>query len=183
MHIIRYNTDLANFIPGLNLSESSELNKNVKYDDLTVLPYSSGTTGMPKGVMLTHRNLVSNCQSISVPMPNELLVLPTTNEYQEVIPNFLPFYHIYGLMVILIPKLSLGAKVVCIPKYDINEFLRIVKDQKATYLHLVPPVVIQLNNHKGATPAHFDHVRKVMCAASSLAESDGERFKRMYGNV
>lgn len=168
---------------GLNLLESSEFKKDTKYDDLTALLYSSGTTGLPKGVMLTHRNLVSNCQSINGPLPYDPLILPTTDDYQDVLPAFLPFYHIYGLMVILIPKLCMGAKIVSIPKYDIHDFLRITKDQKATYLHLVPPVVIQLNNHKDVTPSHFEHVRKVMSAASSLADSDGERFKKMYVNL
>lgn len=77
----------------------------------------------------------------------------------------------------LIPKLSVGAKIVSIPKYEINSFLHIVNQYKATFLHLVPPTVIQLNNHKNISSSYFQHVRKVMCAASSLAETDGERFK------
>lgn len=164
---------------GLNLSESAEFNANAVYDNFTLLPYSSGTTGMPKGVMLSHRNLVSNCQTCSTDMPYEPIILPTTNDYQDVLPAFLPFYHIYGLMVLLIPKLAVGAKIVSMPKYDISEFLRITKEQKATYLHLVPPVVIQLNNYADAKPEHFKHVRSVLCAASSLAESDAVRFKKM----
>lgn len=135
---------------------------------------------MPKGVMLTHRNLVSNCQSMNAPLPNDPLILPTTNEFQDVLPCFLPFYHIYGSYVILIPKLALGAKIVSIPKYDANTLLRITKEHRATFLHLVPPVVIQLNNHADCTPEHFQTVRNVMCAASSLTHSDGECFKKMY---
>lgn len=163
----------------MNLNESAKLNKDVKYTDLAVLPYSSGTTGRPKGVMLTHRNLVSNCQSISVDLPNQPLVLPTTNEFQDVLPCFLPYYHIYGLMVLLVPKLALGAKIISIPKFDVNQFLQITKKHKATFLHLVPPVVIQLNNHDGAKPEYFSHVRQVMCAASNIAQVDAERFKKL----
>ena len=135
---------------------------------------------MPKGVMLTHRNLASNCQSIDVPLPNKPLILRTTNDFQDILPCFLPFYHIYGLLVILIPKLSVGAKIVSIPKYDVDTFLRITKEHRATFLHLVPPVVIQLNNYAACTPEHFRTVRNIMCAASSLAHSDGECFKKMY---
>lgn len=164
----------------LTLSDSTQFNKTTDYNDLTLLLYSSGTTGMPKGVMLTHRNLVSNCKSIDAPLPNTPLILPTTNEFQDILPCFLPFYHIYGLFVILIPKLSVGAKIVSIPKYDVNTVLRITKEHRATFLHLVPPVVIQLNNHADCAPEHFQSVRNVMCAASSLAHSDGECFKKMY---
>lgn len=167
-------------ISGLNLSDSSELNKNAKTEDLSLLPYSSGTTGLPKGVMLTHRNLVSNCQSINAPLPHTPLVLPTTGEHQDILPSFLPFFHIFGLMAVMIPRLAKGAKIIPIPKYDVDTFLRITKEHRATFLHLVPTVVIQLNNHAGCTPEHFESVRYVMSGASNLAESDGESFKKMY---
>lgn len=128
---------------------------------------------------MTHRNLVSNCQVTTVPIPDKQLILPTTNEFQDILPCFLPFFHIYGLLVLLIPKLALGAKIISIPKYDIDSFLRITKGYRATFLHLVPPVVIQLNNYAGCTPDHFYHVRTAISGASTLAESDGERFKNM----
>lgn len=134
---------------------------------------------MPKGVMLTHRNLVTNCQSMNAPLPDLPLVLPTTNDFQDVLPCFLPFFHIYGLVVIMISKFAAGAKIVSIPKYDANTFLRVTKEHRATFLHLVPPVIHQLNNHADCTPDHFRHVRNIMCAASSLKHSDGENFKKM----
>lgn len=154
-------------------------NKDTGCDDLTVLPYSSGTTGMPKGVMLTHNNLVSNCEGMDVNLPYERLIRPTTSDFQEVLPCFLPFYHAYGLIVLLLPKLALGTKIISIPKYDANDFLRISKEQKATFMHLVPPVVIQLGNYEGAKLEHFKHVRLVMSAASNLAQADAERFLKM----
>lgn len=134
---------------------------------------------MPKGVMLTHNNLVSNCEAMDVNLPYERLVRPTTNDFQEVLPCFLPFYHAYGLIVLLLPKLALGAKIVSIPKYEVNDFLRISKEQKATFMHLVPPVVIQLGNYEGVKLEHFKHVRQVMSAASNLAQADAERFLKM----
>lgn len=167
-------------IVGLNLSDSSQYNRNTDCESMTILPYSSGTTGLPKGVMLSHNNLTSNCELLDVKAPHERLVLPTTNDYQEVLPCFLPFYHCYGLVVLLLSKLALGCKVVSMPKYDANDFLRIVRDHKATFLHLVPPTIIQLGNHADAKPEHFQFVRQVMSAASNLVHADAERFKKMY---
>lgn len=164
----------------MNLSEASVFHKDTDYDDVTILPYSSGTTGMPKGVMLTHNNLTTNCEGMDVALPYERIVLPTTKDHQEILPCFLPFYHMYGLLVLVLSKLALGTKLISMPKYEINDFLRIVKDHKATILHLVPPVVIQLGNYEPATPQHFKHVRLVMSAASNLAQADADRFKKMY---
>lgn len=65
-------------------------------DDMAVLPFSSGTTGLPKGVMLSHNNIGVNCEQISVKFGEYPIVLPTTNEFQEVSPSVLPFFHIYG---------------------------------------------------------------------------------------
>lgn len=82
--------------------------------------------------------------------------------------------------MLLLAKLPLGAKIISIPKFEPTEFLRITKEQKATLLHLVPPVVNLLSNFDGAKPEHFKHVRYVMSAASNLAHADAERFKKMY---
>lgn len=96
MFSYEYGCSLMICVTGLTLSDSSELCESRKADDLTVLPYSSGTTGIPKGVMLSNHNLVSNCQADTVPLPDKPLILPTTNDFQEILPCFLPFFHIYG---------------------------------------------------------------------------------------
>lgn len=144
---------------------------------MSLLLYSSGTTGLPKGVMLSHSNITSNCEATDVKLPYERLVLPTTSDYQDVLPCVLPFYHCYALVVMLISKLSLGCKIVSIPKYEPNQFLRIIKEHRSTYLCVAPPIIIQLSNHKGAEKSHFEHVRQVMSAASTLAQTDADRFK------
>ena len=102
------------------------------------LPYSSGTTGLPKGVMLTHHNLVSNlCQTHSVEQLQDT----------EVLIGILPFYHIYGMVVIMSGALRVGATTVTMPRFDLEQFLELLQKHGVTMAYLVPPIVLALAKH------------------------------------
>jgi acyl-CoA synthetase (AMP-forming)/AMP-acid ligase II len=106
--------------------------------DLAVLPYSTGTTGLPKGVMLSHHNLVANlCQCQPVWGSAE----------DQVIIAVLPFFHIYGLTVLMALSLSQGATLVMMPRFDLEQFLTILQDYRVTRAFLVPPIVLALAKH------------------------------------
>jgi acyl-CoA synthetase (AMP-forming)/AMP-acid ligase II len=107
-------------------------------NDLVALPYSSGTSGLPKGVMLTHRNLVANiCQTIAHQRLRE----------DERVIAVLPFFHIYGLVVLMNLPLHRGATVVTMPRFDLAEFLRVIQDYRITRAWVVPPIVLALAKH------------------------------------
>ncbi|HEY4993939.1 MAG TPA: AMP-binding protein, partial [Nakamurella sp.] len=105
---------------------------------LAVLPYSSGTTGFPKVVMLTHRNLVANLAQC-VPM---IGVVP-----DDRILAVLPFFHIYGMNVLMNGGLLHRTPVVTVPRFDFLEFLRIIADRRATFLFIAPPIAVLLAKH------------------------------------
>lgn len=107
-------------------------------EDLVVLPYSSGTTGLPKGVMLTHHNLVANLAQYDG-------VQPSSSD--EVLIGVLPFFHIYGMQVILNSSIRHGHTVVTMPRFDMEMFLRLIQDYKVTHGYLVPPIVLGLAKH------------------------------------
>lgn len=148
---------------------------------MAFLPFSSGTTGLPKGVMLSHNNIAVNCEQIGVRIGESPIVLPTTNEYQEVSPTVLPMFHIYGFTVLMLSKLSLGVKVVTLPEFKPGTFLGTIRDHKATLLHVVPPILIYLGHHDAVNPKDLSTVRCVMSGAAPLGALDAERFFKKYG--
>ncbi len=144
----------------------------VEFDPMThlaVLPYSSGTTGAPKGVMLTHHNLTSNVR--------QTLGSGLIDGY-SVMVNFLPFFHIYGMAVLLLPGIASGATQITMPAFDPTRFLEIVRDYGATNLFMVPPALLALANSGAET--RMDSVRYVMSGAAPLpldvARRVAERF-------
>src|SRR5437763_1078781 len=102
---------------------------------LAALPYSSGTTGLPKGVMLSHYNLVSNVYQLFAPGEE---ATPTSD---DITLDFLPLYHIYGLNVVLNPTLMSGGTLVMMPRFNPERALALLTSEGITLLPLVPPVM------------------------------------------
>ena len=106
-------------------------------EDIAVLPYSSGTTGLPKGVMLTHRNLVANLLQLQAMEHPDLRALV----------GFLPFFHIYGMQVILNYGLMHGLTIVTMPRFELELFLKTLQEWPVKLAHIVPPVAIAMAKH------------------------------------
>lgn len=125
-------------IPFSALLEDCDFNPKVQInpkEDAVALPYSSGTTGLPKGVILTHYNLTANVYQLS----NRELISSA-----DIMIGVLPFFHSYGLQIFLNYSLYCGATVVVMPQFDLETFLRLVHSYKITRAHLVPPIVLAL---------------------------------------
>jgi 4-coumarate--CoA ligase len=128
-------------------------------DDLAVLPYSSGTTGLPKGVMLTHANLVANVVQAEAQL---------TFEEHEVFMACLPFFHIYGMQIIMNIGLRIGATLVTMPRFDLEQFLSLAQEHRATRLWTVPPIVLALAKHPMVDDYDLSSVRAVLSGAAPL---------------
>jgi acyl-CoA synthetase (AMP-forming)/AMP-acid ligase II len=137
---------------------------------LAALPYSSGTTGLPKGVMLSHSNLVANVYQLLGRNATELN--PADN-----LLCCLPLYHIYGLNVILNPALILGAKLVLVPRFSAPVLAKLLIDEAVTMMPLVPPAMNALCQAAEAGQFPRDHqVRWVKSGAAPLAPDLPRRF-------
>ncbi len=131
-------------------------------EDLVALPYSSGTTGLPKGVMLTHYNLVANiAQSVAVLAVGE----------GETILGVLPFFHIYGMTVIMNLGLYVGATIVTMPRFDLEQCLEILQKYRVTFANVVPPIVLALAKSPLVDNYDLRSLRLVFSGAAPLKES------------
>jgi len=131
-------------------------------EDLVALPYSSGTTGLPKGVMLTHYNLVANLTQVAG-------VEQTTQS--EVMIGILPFYHIYGMVAVMCNALRAGSTVVTMPRFDLDQFLSLIQKHGVTTAYLVPPIVLALAKHPAVDQYDLSTLNDIMSGAAPLPES------------
>jgi acyl-CoA synthetase (AMP-forming)/AMP-acid ligase II len=147
---------------------------------VVTLPYSSGTTGFPKGVMLTHANLVANvCQC----EPS------LTIDHDDVIMGVLPFFHIYGQTVVMNGALWRGATVVTMPRFELEQFLRLIQDYRVTACWVAPPIALALAKHPLIDRFDLSSLRFVNSGAAPLdaalsqaaAERIGCRVMQGYG--
>ena len=131
---------------------------------LAVLPFSSGTTGHPKGVMLTHRNLVANVAQ-SLPLLGA--------KADDRVLAVLPFFHIYGMTVLLNIALAGRAGLVTMPRFDLPDFLRFIQDYRATYVFIAPPIAVALAKHPLVDDYDLSSVHTVFSGAASLNHTLG----------
>ena len=142
---------------------------------VAALPYSSGTTGLPKGVMLSHFNLVANVYQLIAPNGTPL-------RHEDIMLCFLPLYHIYGLNVALNPMLILGATLVLMPRFNVPQLLGLLVSEAITMMPLVPPALNALNQAAEAGQFPKNHkVGWVKSGAAPLAPELARRFTELTG--
>lgn len=136
----------------------------VKADDTAALPFSSGTTGLPKGVMLSHRNLVT-CVSQQVDGEN-----PANHiDSEDRVLCVLPLFHVYSMISVMLCCLRVGAAMVVMPKFEINELMELIQKYRVTIAPFVPPILLGIAKSPAAA-AKFDlsSVRRVVCGAAPM---------------
>ncbi|KAH3919402.1 hypothetical protein HBI56_026270 [Parastagonospora nodorum] len=138
--------------------------RRAKPEDLAFLAYSSGTTGLPKGVMLTHRNIVA-----------DLLLVQNAvgNWYSSANDKFLgvlPFFHIYGLTGLVQQTLHRGIEMLVMPAFDMETFLKTIQEHRITFIYVAPPVIVRLARDKMVDKYDLSSVKMITSGAAPLTK-------------
>jgi acyl-CoA synthetase (AMP-forming)/AMP-acid ligase II len=152
-------TSFSSLLESKGVVPSVEINPR---EDIVALPYSSGTTGVAKGVMLTHYNMVANLYQLE---EHDL-----TSERDTMIA-ILPFFHIYGMNVIMNLGLFNGATIVTMPRFEMEQFLHAMQTYKVTRAHLVPPIILALSKQPIVDEFDLSNLEIIMSGAAPLGES------------
>jgi acyl-CoA synthetase (AMP-forming)/AMP-acid ligase II len=153
--------DAVSFASLLKFGDSAPRTQINPAEDLAALPYSSGTTGFPKGVMLTHRNLVAMLR---------LMEAHHAFSKTDTMVCVVPMYHLYGLHIVVNLGLSQGATIVTVPRYDLDQFLQALEHYKVTVAPLVPPLVTALSRAPQVDDYDLSSLRLIHCGAAPLAD-------------
>jgi long-chain acyl-CoA synthetase len=143
--------------------------------DLAVLPYTGGTTGNPKGVMLSHRNLIAA-------RVHGNAAFPTFEPGKEVILAFLPFFHIYGQVVLMLNGLCEGYRLVLFTNPDTEAILSAMERYQATGFFGVPTLYEYLKDHKDTGKANWKRLKILVSGADTLHESTMKDWEKRTGS-
>ncbi|XVF47712.1 hypothetical protein PTKIN_Ptkin03bG0132800 [Pterospermum kingtungense] len=155
MHFSELTQADENEIPGVKINP----------DDVVALPYSSGTTGLPKGVMLTHKNLVTSvAQQVDGENPNLYF------HEKDVMLCVLPLFHIYSLNAALLCSLRVGAAILIMHKFEIVTLMELVQKYKVTIAPFVPPIVLAIAKAPDVDKYDLSSIRMVMSGAAPMGK-------------
>lgn len=143
-------------------------------EDLALLQYTGGTTGFPKGVMLTHKNLVSNASMCEA-------WLYKCKKGEEVVLGFLPFFHVYGMTTVLILSVMQGNKMVLLPKFDMDTALKTIQKQRPTIFPGAPTMYIGLLNHPDLHKYDLSSIDSCISGSAPLPVEVQQKFEDVTG--
>ena len=157
-----------------NTSEDYKVIDINPHEDLALIQYTGGTTGHPKGVMLTHFNLVANVNMVTAWMYK-------LEKNEEVVLGILPFFHVYGMTTVMNLSLMFGAKMILVPQFDAAEILKTIEKLKPTVFPGAPTIYIGLLNHPELEKYDLSSVKACISGSAPLPLDVQNKFEKITG--
>lgn len=164
-------------IPFNKLLNNDGLYKAVEIEpekDIAVLQYTGGTTGRPKGAMLTHANLSANTAQVRHWFKDMV-------EGEERILAVLPFFHVFAMTVVMNLGLSAGAEIIMLPRFDLDQVLKAINDKKPTVFPAVPTIYTAINHHEDISKFDLSSIRHCISGGAPLPAEVKDRFESLTG--
>lgn len=154
--------------------------ERVDQDDTATLLYSSGTTGMSKGVISSHRNLIAMVQTVVNRFGSD-----DGSQGEQRFICTVPMFHIYGLAAFATGLLAYGSTIIVLSKFEIHEMMSAIGKYQATFLPLVPPILVAMVNGADQIKAKYDlsSLHTVLCGGAPLSKEVTEGFAEKYPTV
>lgn len=145
-------------------------------NDLAVLQYTGGTTGIPKGAMLSHANLYANVLQSDLYMPKK-------TPGKEVMMGVLPFFHVFAMTAVMNMGIRIAAKLVLMPRFELDTLLKLIHKKRPTFMHAVPTIYNAINHHPSVAKGKYDLSCIEMCISggAALPREVQESFERLTG--
>jgi long-chain acyl-CoA synthetase len=172
---VEYSGDVEPFLSLLKESATNPLNPDIDPEnDLAVLQYTGGTTGVAKGVMLTHKNLVANAVQCEA-------VLYKMKRGKERIVGALPLFHVYGMTTVMNLGISMAAEIILVPKFDVKQILALIDKWKPTMFPGAPTMYIALINHPDLKKYDLSSIEACVSGSAPLPLEVQQRFEQLTG--
>ena len=145
-------------------------------NDIAVLQYTGGTTGVSKGAMLTHANLSANVAQAAMMMPDAA-------EGAEVMVGVLPLFHVFAMTVVMNYSVKLGAKMILLPRFELDVLLKVIDKKRPTLFPAVPTIYIAINGHSDVAAGKYDlsSIKLCLSGGASLPREVQEKFQKLSG--
>ncbi len=145
-------------------------------EDVAVLQYTGGTTGTSKGAMLTHANLSAN-------VAQGAMMMPAAEEGTEVMVGVLPLFHVFAMAVVMNFSVKIGAKMILLPRFELDTVLKVVHKKRPTFFPAVPTIYIAINGHPDVAAGKYDlsSIKLCLSGGASLPREVQENFQKLSG--
>jgi long-chain acyl-CoA synthetase len=143
-------------------------------EDIAVLQYTGGTTGLPKGAMLTHHNLAANTEQAR-------LWFPQANEGAERMMGVLPFFHVFAMTSIMNMGIRIGAEIIMLPRFELETVMKLIPKKKPTLFHGVPTMYVAIAGHKNIAATDVTSIRGCISGGAPLPVEVKQKFEKLTG--